>query len=587
MTDSNWPRTSLRIGVLEFRRSVRALRRNPLQAAMIGFGALVPTLIGGLVAVAFADQLGDLEALPAPDHVRGLIALFWLFGAFLVGQRVVSARTRIEAEPFVLTSVPARTAAIGLVVAETFRLLAYLGAPAILVTGICVVLFGSPAALVLVPLAALLFAATVVVTGSAAGYAVALLVATSPFVARHRTVLGTVASLLGMGCYLLFMGIGPFSFDQSSLAWLPVGWFADLALAGTGLISAPLRWVGALCSSAAVLSVGGLAVDRLTATLWFIDPVDVVADESDRNEGGVAEPTARRDALAAAAAPLPVPRLLSTPTRRVAEWALLRTRRDPNRLTFLMIPLFSIGGAVGNVAVQSGSIETVAAPLCAVALPWAVGSLFAMNPFGDEGAVLPVTLTAVPGRQYVRGLLVPGLLIGLPLVPLATGLATLVSPYALLERVGLIALSGFLTCVAVAIAPAIGMAFPRFSSISVGRSRDVIPPRMTAVTLHAALTVVPGTVLAGLVLAPELTRAALAGLFGSLPAVLLELLAAATVDVVAAPVDWFAALGDGVGSLDLAALRFGGSGLVLVGGLLVAVLSYRRAIGRFERYTTA
>lgn len=586
MTDSSWVRTSLEIGVLEFRRSVRALRRNPLQAAMTGFGALVPTLIGGLVTVAFAEQLGDLETLPAPDHVRGLIALFWLFGVFLVGQRVVSARTRIEAEPFVLTSVPARTAAIGLVIAETFRLLAYLVPSAVLVTGICVVLFGSPAALVLVPLAASLFAATVVVTGSASGYAVALLVATSPFVARHRTVLGTVASLLGMGCYFLFMGIGPFSYDQSSLAWMPVGWIADLALAGSGLISAPLRWVGALCSGAAVLSIGGLAVDRLTTMLWFIEPVSVVTDESDRNGTDTKELIARRDALAAAAAPLPVPRLLSTPTRRVAEWALLRTRRDPNRLTFLLIPLFAVGSAVVNTAVQSGSIETVAAPLCAVALPWVVGSLFAMNPFGDEGAVLPVTLTAVPGRQYVRGLVVPGLLIGLPLVPLVTGLATLISPYTLLERVGLIALSGFLTCVAAAITPAIGMAFPRFSAISVGRSRDVIPPRMTAVTLHAALTVIPGSVLAGLVLAPELTRGALAGLFGILPAALLELLAAATVDVVATPADWFAALGDGIGSLDLAVLRFGGGGLVLVGGLIVALLSYRRAIDCFERYTT-
>lgn len=119
-----------------------------------------------------------------------------------------------------------------------------------------------------------------------------------------------------------------------------------------------------------------------------------------------------------------------------------------------------------------------------------------------------------------------------------------------------------------------------------GRSRDVIPPRTTAVTLHAALTVVPGTVLAGLVVTPELTRAALGGLFGVLPAVPLELLATATVDVVAAPADWFAAIGDGIGGLDLAVLRFGGGGLVLVGGLLVAALSYRRAIGRFERYRT-
>ncbi|ADB62227.1 hypothetical protein Htur_3363 [Haloterrigena turkmenica DSM 5511] len=586
MTDSRWAQASLDIGVLEFRRSIRALWRSKGRFALIALGAAVPTLIGALVVFVFADAIRGLETLSELDSVRGMVALFWLFAVFLIGQRVVSVRTRIEAEPFVLTTVSSRATAGGLVVAETLRVLAYFAPPVLLTTAVCVLLLGSPASLLVVPTTAALFAATAVVTGSAAGYVVALLVATSPFVARHKTVLGTAASLLGFGGYALFFYPQIGGVDQSSLAVLPVGWFADLALAGTGLTTTPLRWFGVGLSSAVILLVGGFLVDRLTTTLWFIEPVSVDSDGSSDGERA-GELTLRRDALTTAAAPLPVPRLLSTPTRRVAEWALLRTRRDSNRLMFLMIPLFAVGSAVVNTAIQSGSIETVAAPLCAVALPWVVGSLFAMNPFGDEGAVLPVTLTAVPGRQYVRGLLVPGLLIGLPLVPLVTGLATLVSPYTLLERVGLITLSGFVTCVAVAIAPAIGMVFPRFSAISVGRSCDVIPPRMTAVALHAGLTVVPGTVLAGLVLAPELTRGALAGLFGVLPAVLSELLAAATADVVAAPADWFVALGDGIGSLDLAVLRFGGGGLVLVGGLLVAVLSYRRAIDRFEHYTTA
>ena len=581
-TDAGWLRHGTRIGLLEFRRSVRALWRSKGRFALIALGTAVPALVAGLAAVVFADAISDLETLPGRDGFRGTVALFWLFGVFLIGQRVVSLRTRIEAEPFVLTTVSPRATAAGLALAETLRVLAYFAPATLLSTAVCVVLLGSPASVLVVPATALLFAATAVVIGSAAGYAVALLVATSPFVARHKTVLGTAASLLGFGGYALVFYPQIGGVDQSSLAVLPVGWFLDLALAGTGVATAPLRWLGVALGSAAILSLGGFAVDRLAPTLWYTDPVDVDSDgSSDSGELG------SDDALAAAVAPLPVPRLLSTPTRRVAEWVLLRTRRDPNRLTFLMVPLFAVGSAVVNVTVQSGSIDAVAAPLCAVALPWAAGSLFAMNPFGDEGAVLPVTLTAVPGRRYVRGLVVPGLLIGLPIVPLVTGLATLVSPYTVLERVGLVALSAVLTCVSVAIAPAIGTAFPRFSAISVGRSREVIPPRMTAVTVHAAMTVVPGTVLAGLLLAPAATRAMLAGLFGTLPATLLVLLAGVTSDVVAVPAAAFAALGEGIRGLDLAVLQFGGGRLVLAGGVLVAALAYRRAIARFERYTTA
>ncbi|ELY94092.1 hypothetical protein [Natrialba taiwanensis] len=597
-TNSKWVRTSLEIGVLEFRRSVRALRQAPLRIAMIGFGATIPSLLCTLLVVVFADHLAELEALPSPAHIRGTVSLFWLFGIFLVGQRVVTMRRRIDAEPFVLTSVSARTAAGGLVIAETLRILAYLIPPGLLLTGVCVVLFGSPAGLVLVPVATVFFASTVVVAGSACGYAVALLVATSPFVVRHKTVLGTIASLLGMGGYFLFLfpEFGPF--DQSSFAWLPIGWVVDLALAGTGLTTVPIRWLGAIVGSAVVLFVGGVTIERLTTMLWFIEPISVGSDETVTGTGTDTDRAADdasavgtapfpRDALATAVAPLFVPRMLSTPTRRVAEWVILRTRRDPNRLTFLMIPLFAIGSAVVNIAMQSDSIDTMAAPLCAVALPWTVGSLFAMNPFGDEGRVLPVTLTAIPGQQYVRGLVLPGLLIGLPVVTIATGLATLFSPYTGAERVGLIALGVFLSCIAVTIAPAVGMSFPRFSAISVGQSRDVIPPRMSAVAVHAVLIVLPGAVLAGLLIVPKLTRAVLGSVFGTLPAFLLELLASRTSNALSVPAGWFTALGDGIQELDPTLLQTGGGSVLLIGGVLVAIISYRYAVTQFEQFTTA
>ncbi|MCD2200979.1 hypothetical protein LPA44_13900 [Halobacterium sp. KA-4] len=412
----------------------------------MALGVLIPSLVGTAVVVVFADAIRGVEALAVPDLVRGMIALFWLFGVYLVAQRVVSARTRIEAEPLMLTTVSARTVAGGLLVAETLRILAYIGFPALVLTGVGAFLLGSPASLVLIPVAALLFTATVVVTGSIVGYAAAWFVATSRFVARHKTVLGTAASLIGMGGYFLFLYPQIGGVSQAALAWFPMGWFADLAAVGTRFVGSPLRAAGAVVGSAVLLLGGGAIVERETVALWFTEAVSPDKEDTAQEPEHTAASedsvrTARGDALAAAVKPLGVPAFVPTPMRRVAEWTLLRTRRDPNRLMFLMIPVFAVGSPLVSTGLQSGSIFALLAPVGAVVLPWLAGSLFAMNPLGDEGAVLPVTLTAVSGKQYVRGLMVPGLLLGLPIVVAVTGIAGALSPYSLGESVGLVALS--------------------------------------------------------------------------------------------------------------------------------------------------
>ena len=250
----------------------------------------------------------------------------------------------------------------------------------------------------------------------------------------------------------------------------------------------------------------------------------------------------------------------------------------------LMIPVFAVGSSLVSAGVESGSIGALAAPLAAVAVPWLAGALFAMNPLGDEGAVLPVTLTAVSGRQYVRGLMTPGLVFGLPLVLVATVIAGLLSPYTLVEQLGLVALGLYLTAVAVTITPAIGMALPRFSAVSVGQSRNVLPPRMSAVAVHAAVTVLPGALLAALLLVPSAARAVLAGVFGFLPAFLLELIAGSDGGVLTGVTEWFAGFGSGIQAVGLTQLRSVAGGALLFGGVLVSILLYRNAIHRFGRY---
>lgn len=588
MAEPNWRRHALRIGLFEFRRSVRALWQDKARFALTTLGTVIPSLITLAAAFLFADAIREISGVAVPDIARGMIALFWLFGVYLVAQRVVSARPRIDAEPLMLTTVSARTAAFGLLVAETLRVLANTAVPILVLTGVGVVLLGSPASLVLVPAVAVLFASTVVVTGSLVGYAIALLVATSPFVARHKTILGTAATLLAMGGYFLFLYPQITGLSQAALAWFPLGWLADLAVVGTPFVGSTIRAVGVLVGSAVLLVSGGLLVERATVALWFIEPVNPQAegDQSppERAAGDETPAPRTRDALAAAVAPLAVPNVVSTPVRRVAEWALMRTRRDPNRLMFLFIPVFAIGSPLVSTAVQSGSIAAIAAPMSAVALPWLVGSLFAMNPFGDEGPLLPVTLTAVSGTQYVRGLITPGLVFGLPIILFVTGLAGIISPYTFGEQIGLVALSVYLTCISATVAPAIGMVFPRFSAIRVGQSRDVLPPRMTAVAVHALLTALPGAVLAALLIAPRIARAALAGVFGFVPAVLLGLLTGSADGPLATVAGIFRTIGDGIQAVAPGQLQLAGGAFLLLGGVLCSCLLYQTAVRRFNQY---
>lgn len=590
MAEVGWARHSLSIGIFEFRRTVRAIWQDKARFAFMGLGMVIPSLMFGAFVVVFADTIRGIETLPVPSFLQGTVALFWLFGVFLIGQRVVSARTRIEAEPMMLTTVSARTVAGGLILAEILRIFTYLGFPILILTGVGVFLFGSVASLIFVPLAALLFAATAVVMGTVCGYAVAWLVATSKFVARHKTVLGTAGSLILMGGYFLFFFPQIGGVDQAALAWLPVGWFADLGVIGTPLVGSSLRSAGVLLSSAVLLVGGGVLAEREAVALWFTDPVSVDVKTSTRETAGPESEgltqLSRHDALADAVKPLVMPRFVSTPARHVAEWALLRTRRDPNRLTFLLIPVFAIGSSLVSSGLQSGSLRALAAPICAVLLPWLAGALFAMNPLGDEGAVLPVTLTAVSGKQYVRGLILPGLVLGLPVVIVVTSIAGVFSPYAVTEQVGLVVLGVYLTCVSVAITPAVGMALPRFSAISVGQSREVLPPRMSAALLHMALILVPGALLTMLVLIPRVARGVLAVLFGSLPAFLVGLLTDSTGGLLSAVVAWFNQVGEVIRAVGVGQLQAVAGGVLLIGGVLILALLYRHAIRQFERYST-
>ena len=585
MTEPGWHRHALQIGVFEFRRSVRAIWQDKARAFLMAAGLMFPSLMLVGFLYLFADTIRSVGSVPLPPVARGTVALLWLFGVFIATQRVVSARPRIDAEPLMLTTVSPRTVVGGLLIAETLRVLAYLGLPVLVLTGGAVALFASPVSAVLIPLAAVLLGLTAVLAGMVLGYAIALLIATSPFVARHKTVLGAVAALLAMGSYLLvtlpqFGGVG-----QEALAVLPVGWFVDLAVLGSPVRGSTTRAVAVGGGSLLIGIVGILLVEREATRLWFTDPVSGDTGQTATPEGTALDASGTRMALADAIAPVGIPRSVPQPVRRVAQWSVLRTRRDPRRLNFLLLPVVMVGSGLLSASGQFGSVWVVLAPAAAVLLPWVAGATFAMNPFGDEGPVLSTTLVAISGPAYVRGLMLPGLLFGFPLVVLATAGAALAGPFELPVAAGLVGVSLLGTLVAVTTAPAVGMWFPRFSAISIGQSRDVIPPRLLTTFLHFFTVTVPGMLLALLLIDARIARSVVAGLVGFLPAALFTLAGGTDGGVLSDVGRWFHGIGTGVQSVGVGTFQFAVSGLLVLGAIVVTVVSYRLAVRRFNRYS--
>jgi hypothetical protein len=108
---------------------------------------------------------------------------------------------------------------------------------------------------------------------------------------------------------------------------------------------------------------------------------------------------------------------------------------------------------------------------------------------------------------------------------------------------------------------------------------------MSAVIVHAALTVIPGALLAALLIVPSIARVVLAGVFGFVPAVLLELLAGSDSGLLAGIAKWFSGLSEGIQAVGLPLLQGVAGGALLIGGVLVSVLLYRNAVHQFDRYS--
>ena len=463
-------------------------RTTQLLALGVGvlFGA-IPLL--GSVAVAYfvGEGVATGTITELVPTARLAAAVVPLFVTLVTALRVVQTSGSLTNADGLLTTVSHREAVGGVLLTELAVVAAIAGVPAVGVPIAFAVGAGEPLAfpLVFVTLVFLLL------LGALAGFAVGLgvrnLIARSELLARYKTAIGVLLFVL------YFVAI---SSQQAGSAVMPLvdavgasplGWFADLALYGTAPDAAAMRAAGALAIGVVSLPALVGVASWLAALLWYSSPVQ--PDEQAR------EPS-RMGALGG------IPR----PMARIARKTWIRARRGPMRLIYVTYPLFLLFPFL-QVAVVSREVPTELPPLLVFYGAWATGAAFSLNPIGDEGPVLPVTLTApVSGRTFVGGLCLAGVVIGVPataLLAVASGVLSGLSPLGL-AAVAVTAVA--LPVAAAGVAVGAGVRFPRMDTVQVARGVETTAPSLFAFGLYSLVLGVAGipATLVGTPLAREL-----------------------------------------------------------------------------------
>ncbi|NHN60403.1 MULTISPECIES: hypothetical protein [Halorussus] len=553
-----------RIARVEFVRTVRSIRSSTTRTAATGIGLLVwvllPTVGGGYLAYEFGRALPDL-GLPFSilDIVRGGTAVGWVGLAALAAARSAGGKGELDSPTGLLTTVPARDAALGLLLAEYGRMLAVAAVPVVTIAAALAVGAGAVAPVVVVPATAATLLAVALSIGFPVGLGVKWVTLRSPWLARHKTALLVVA----FGLYFLAVTSEALNDAVATLQRVlrdtPLAWFGDALLLGLpGIDAVPARALGAAAlASALVLGFAAVTV-RAAATVWYADSAQV-DDEDEEGEDRPARPTGAPAGDAPATRPRestpglgervltgPLGGVLARPTRTVTLAVWRRTKRSPIRLLYVAYPLFFLYAPL-RTAFESG-VPTSLPVLVALYGTWAVGAT-ALNPLGDEGSVLPATLlSGLDGRQFVVGHVVSAALVGAPVVALATGVAGALSPLSPARWLALTGLSAVLVVTGTVLAVGVGTLLPRFGTVEVFRSREVTMPSKGAFAAYSVALLV-GTVGAVVALLPPLAGfvAALAG-------------------------------------VPQAAVRVGGGALAVLVGAVGPALAFRWASRQFETY---
>jgi hypothetical protein len=450
-----------RVARAELRRRVRAVTDDARQLiAMVLTGCFVALgVLGGTAAAYFAGGAvasGDIDAPAVAAEPFGAAVLV------AVGFLTVIREMNRGAPPALaghLTTVTAPTLATGYLLVEYAITGAILLPLAVLGAAAFALGAGAPAAGATVLLAALAAWVFAVPVWQCVLFGVKYAFARVPALATHRTAIAIVA----FGAYMAVAVSGEagavLSPVFSVLAATPVGWFSHLGLLTLG--GAPFRAAGAFALAAVGTPLAVVGARRGADALWHADPLPAEQGGSETHSSG-----------AGVERHLPV----SRPTAAVVRRCWRRGLRAPITLVYVPYPLFFLIAPIGE-SLSTGRVSASLAVLLALYAPWAVGAAFTLNPLGDEGAVLPGTLTSgVGGGRYVLGRVLAGALPGTPLAVLGVLALGVVSPLSLPGTLALAAVVALLCPAAAALAAGFGAALPNTESSTVFRSREAVMP---------------------------------------------------------------------------------------------------------------
>jgi|GEM_PF-212522 len=489
---------------------------------LVGGVALLPVAAVILIlahAAGEAAASGDLAALP---HV----ARWWLpivFGMAALNSAVAlaSGLTSFGARDLLLSTVPDRTLAAGLLANLLAGAALVSGLPAVGVYGAFALGAGSPttavvgtAALTLVLLASALF-------GIAVGVAARVALLEVPLSSDARDLYGTVAKgglMVGFGAAGAVGGAALGDVEDSALGLsmlapsgpAPVpGHAADLLFVGTPLVDGVGATAAASAVGVAVVAVASTAaILELVPRLWYADPAkpDPESDPAAGRTSGAADAadgaatadphaTESRDTGAPPADAVAHPpslldggRLPSAGRFGVVLDALLRrTARQPTRLAHVIYYVF-VPVVVGVSLLTVGAPVPTAVGLAFVVLGlWLAGGVFCLNPLGEEGTMLgQVVLGDVPARTHVRARLAAGTALGAPLVLVGTALLAVET----LPPRRALALGAYwlaLVPASAGLALGLGTLLPNAETRTVLDAVETRAPELLAIVFHALL----------------------------------------------------------------------------------------------------
>lgn len=560
----HWIGKSATVARVQLRRILRQQVASPWKILILVFlfglfglftlgGAWLAYTLGGALAA------GELNVSGQLDLVRGGVATVWVGLTGMATVRAAGSRGSHEATGGLLWVTETRVIATGLALAEVVGVLLWILLPAIALSVAFALGVGSPIPVATVGLTTLLVATTSVAVGYPLGVGVRHVLTRFPFVKRYRTalvVLGFLAYFGAISTGLLNQVVAAL---VRPLSLTPMGWFADLALLGTpGIDTSPLRAVVAVAMLAVVVP-SVIATTRVANRHWFADPVlggsgddeEEASQPADRVGG---PRTAGRTGTSRPRFERFLARWTGRPTATLVTGAYRRAYRAPAKLLYAAMPLFFLIGYVPDI-LGGGGIPPFAPVLLLLIVTWGAGVAFVLNPLGDQGNVLPATiLSGVSGRTFVGAHVLASLLLVVPLGIIVPGAAAVASPLDPAATLLLLAASPLVVTMGCLTGVGIGMAAPRFSSVRVSGSTQVVVPSKVAFAGYSVYLV--ATAVAGLLVARE----------GAREVVALLLTALVPVSVPARAV------------LAIA-------GVLLVVLLATPIASYRYAVRRFETVT--